>query len=90
MMRGILDLVMSGDPVSGEGRRNGERSVASRIPCDMRGQTFVAAPATEVVPPPSVCSTAVGPPWRTSPLPGRRLPLVRTLVPPVGGRLRCG
>ena len=49
--------------------------------CGGGGQTFVAAPATEVVPPPSVCSTAVGPPRRTSPLPGRRLPLVRTLVP---------
>ena len=90
MTRGILGLVISGDPVSGEGCRNGERSVASRIPCDVRGRTFVAAPATEMVPPPSVCSTAVGPPRRTSPLPGRRLPLLRTLVPPVGGRSRYG
>ena len=89
-MRGILDLVMSGDPVSAEGRRSGERSVASRIPCDARGRTFAGAPATEVVPPPSVCSTAVGPPRRTFPLLGRRLPLVRTLVPLVGGRSRCG
>ena len=89
MMCGILGVVMSGNPVSCEGRRNGERSVASRIPCDLRGRTFVAAPATEVVPPPSVCSTAVGPPRRTS-LPGRRLPLMRTLVPPVVGRSQCG
>ena len=89
-MGGILDLVISGDPVSNEGHRNGERSVAFCIPCDVRGRTFAAAPATEVVPLPSVCSTAVGPPRRTSHPPGRRLPLVRTLVPPVGGRLWCG
>ena len=89
-MRGILDPVMSGDPVSVEGRRNGEQSVASRIPCDVRGRTSVAAPETEGVPSPSVYSTAVGSPWRTSPPPGRRLPLMRTLVPPVGGRSRCG
>ena len=31
-MRDIPDPVMSGDPVSVEGRQNGEQSVASRIP----------------------------------------------------------
>ena len=88
MMRGILDLVMSGDPVSADGRRSGERSVTSHIPSDARGRKSAGAPVTEVVPSPSVCSTAVGPPRRTFPLSGRRLPL--TLVPPVGGRSWCG
>ena len=60
-MRDIPDLVMFGDPVSGEGRRNGEQSVASRIPCDVRGRTSVVVPVTEVVPLPSVCSTVDDP-----------------------------
>ena len=75
-MRDIPDPVMSENPVSVEVRRNGEPAVASRIPCDVRGRTFVAAQVTEVVPLPSVCSTAAGLPQRTSLLPGRRLPLV--------------
>ena len=90
MMHNILDPLMSGDPVSVEVRRHGERSVAFHIPCNARGQKFAVAPATEVVPLPSVCSTAVGPPRRTSAPPGRRPPPLRTLVPSVGGRLRCG
>ena len=53
-------------PVSVEERRNVARSVASRSPCDAQERTSVVVPAIEVVPPPSVCSTAVGPPRRTS------------------------
>ena len=82
------DIPYSGtieDPASVEERRSVERSVASRSPCDAQERTFVAAPVTEVVPPPSVCSTADGPPQRTSPLPGRHPPLMRTPVPPDGG-----
>ena len=71
-------------PVSVEGRRNVVRLVASRSPCDARERTSAVAPVTEVVPPPSACSTAVGPPRRTSPLPGRRPPLTRIPVPPDG------
>ena len=76
----------TGDPASVEGRQDGEQSVASHSPCDARGQTSAVVPVTEVVPPPSVCSTAVGPPRRTSPLPGRRPPPTRTLAPPDGER----
>ena len=76
----------TGDPVAVEGRQDGEQSVASHSPCDMRGRTSAVDPETEVVPPPSVCSTAVGPPWRTSPPPGRRPPLTRTPAPPDGER----
>ena len=61
-MRDILDPVMSGDAESGEGRQNGEQSVASRIPCDVRERTSVVVPVTEVVPLPSVCSTVDDPP----------------------------
>ena len=73
------------DPASVEERRSVARSVASRSPCDAQERTSVAAPVTEVVPPPSVCSTADGPPRRTSPPPGRHPPLTRTPVPPDGG-----
>ena len=69
------------DPASVEERRSVARSVASRSPCDAQERTSVAAPVTEVVPPPSVCSTADGPPRRTSPPPSRHPPLTRTPVP---------
>ena len=72
----------TGDPVSVEERQDGEQSVASHSPCNARGQTSAVVPETEVVLPPSVCSTAVGPPRRTSPLPGRRPPLTRKPAPP--------
>ena len=65
----------TGDPASVKGCQDGEQSVASHSPYDARGRTSAAVPGTEVVPPPSVCSTAAGPPRRTSPLPGRRPPL---------------
>ena len=74
MMRDILYSGMIEDQASVEERRSGERSVASRSPCDAQEQTSVAAPETEVVPPPSVCFTADGPPRRTSPPPGRHPP----------------
>ena len=80
MVRNILYSGMIEDQVSVE------RSVASLSPCDAQEQTSVAAPETEVVPPPSVCSTADGPPRRTSPLPGRHPPPTRTPVPPDGER----
>ena len=86
MVRDILYSGMTEDPASVEERQSGERSVASHSPCDAQGRTSVAAPETEVVPPPSVCSTAVGPPRRTSPPPGRPLPLTQTPVPPDGER----
>ena len=86
MVRDILYSGMTENSASVEERRSGERSVASHSPCDAQGRTSVAAPETEVVPPPSVCSTAVGPPRRTSPPPGRHLPLTRTPVPPDGER----
>ena len=76
-MRAIPYSETTGDPASDEGRQDGEQSVASRSPS-------VVTLETEVVPPPSVCSTAVGPPRRTSPPNGRRPPLVRTPVPPAG------
>ena len=76
----------TGDPVSVEGHQDGEQSVASHSPCDARGRTSAVVPLTEVVPPPSVCSTAVGPPRQTSPLPGRRPPLTRTPATPDGER----
>ena len=76
----------TGDPMSVEGRPDGEQSVASHSPCDVRGRTSAVDPETEVVPPPSVCSTAVGPPRRTSPPPGCHLPLTRTPAPPDGER----
>ena len=75
------DILYSGaieDPASVEERQSDERSVASRSPCDEQERTSVATPVTEVVPPPSVCSTADGPPRRTSPPPGRHPPLART------------
>ena len=65
----------TGDPVAVEEHQDGEQSVTSHSPCDARGRTSAVVPETEVVPPPSLCSTAVGPPRRTSPLPGRRPPL---------------
>ena len=71
-------------PVSVEERRSVARSVASRSPCDARKRTSVAAPVTKVVPPPFVCSTAVGPPRQTSPPPGRPPPPTQTPVPPDG------
>ena len=64
--------------------RSVARSVASRSPCDAQERTSVVAPATKVVPPPSVCSTAVGPPRRISPPPGRPPLLPRTPAPPDG------
>ena len=70
--------------MSVEERRNVARSVASRSPCDAQERTSVVVPAIEVVPPPSVCSTAVGPPRRTSPPPGRLPPPTRTPAPPDG------
>ena len=73
------------DPASVEERRSVARSVASRSPCDVQERTSVATPVTEVVPPPSVCSTADYPPRRTSPPPCRHPPLTRTPVPPDGG-----
>ena len=82
----VLDILYSGmieEQASVEEHRSGERSVASRSPCDAQEQTSVVA---EVVPPPSVCSTADGPPRRTSPLPGRHPPPTRTPVPPDGER----
>ena len=86
MVHDILYSGMIADQASVEERQNGERSVASRSPCDAQEQTSVVAPETEVVPPPSACSTADGPPRRTSPPPGRRLPPMRTPVPPDGER----
>ena len=71
-------------PVSVEGRRNVARLVASRSPCDEQERTSVVVPVTEVVPPPSACSTAVGPPRRTSPPLGRPPPPTRTPAPPDG------
>ena len=71
-------------PVPVEGRRSVARSVASRSPCDARERISVAAPVTKVVPPPSVCSTAVGPPRRTFPPTGRPLPPTQTPAPPGG------
>ena len=76
----------TGDPASVEGRQDGEQSVASHSPGDARGRTSAVVLETEVVPLPSVCSTAVGPPRRTSPLPGRPPPLTRTPAPPDGER----
>ena len=81
MVRDIPYSETTGDPASVEGRQDGEQSVASHNPCNTRGQTSAVLPETEVVPPPSVCSTAVGPPRRTSPPPGRRPPLTRTPAP---------
>ena len=86
MVRDIPYSETTGDLASVEGCQDGEQSVASHSPCDARGQTSAVIPETEVVPPPSVCSTAVGPPRRTSPPPGRRPPLTRTPVPPDGER----
>ena len=89
MVEMVRDNPYSGmieDQASVEERRSGGRSDASRSPCAAQGQTSVAAPETEVVPPPSVCSTADGPPRRTSPLPGRHPPPTRTPVPPDGER----
>ena len=71
-------------PASVEERRSVARSVASRSPCDVQERTSAVAPVTEVDPLPSVCSTADGPPRRTSPPPGRPLPLPRTPAPPDG------
>ena len=76
----------TGDPVSVEWRQDVEQSVASHSPCDVRGRTSAVDPETEVVPPPSVCSTAVGPPRRTSPPPGRHPPVTRTPALPDGER----
>ena len=84
MGRDNLYLETIEGPVSVEERRSVARSVASRSPCDAQGRTSVVAPATKVVPPPSVCSTAVGPPRRTSPPPGRPPPPPRTPAPPDG------
>ena len=78
MVRDIPYSETTENPTSVEGRQDSEQLVASHDPCDARGQTSAVIPETEVVPPPSVCSTAVGPPWRTSPPPGRRPPLSRT------------
>ena len=86
MVHDILYSGMIADQASVEERQNGERSVASHSPCDKQEQTSVVAPETEVVPPPSACSTADGPPRQTSPPPGRRLPLTQTPVPPDGER----
>ena len=71
-------------PVSVEGRRNVMRLVASRSPCDAQERTSAVVPVTEVVPLPSACSTAVGPPRRTSPPPGRLPPPTRIPAPPDG------
>ena len=60
MVRDIPYSETTGDPASVEGRQDGEQSVASHNPCDARGQISAVLPETEVVPPPSVCSTAVG------------------------------
>ena len=72
------------DSASVEEHQNVARSVSSRIPCDAQERTSVVAPVTKVVPPPSVCSTADGPPRRTSPPPGRHPPPARTPAPPDG------
>ena len=82
MVRDILYSETTGDPASVEGHQDGEQSVASHNQCDARGQTSAVIPETEVVPPPSVCSTAVGPPRRISPPPGRRPPPTRIPAPP--------
>ena len=84
MVRDIPYSETTGDPASVY--QDGEQSVASRSPCDARGQTFAVILGTEVVPPPSVCSTAVGPLRRTSPLLGYLPPPPRTPAPPVGER----
>ena len=86
MVRNIPYSETTGDLASVEGRQDSEQLVASHCPCDARGQTSAVIPETEVVPPPSVCSTAVGPPRQTSPPPGRRPPLTRTPAPPDGER----
>ena len=82
MVHDILYSWMTADQASVEERQNGERSVASHSPCDSQEQTSVVAPEIEVVPPPSACSIADGPPRRTSTPPGRRFPPTQTPVPP--------
>ena len=82
MVHDILYSGMIADQASVEERQNGGRSVTSHSPCDAQEQTSVVAPEIEVVPPPSACSIVDGPPRRTSPPSGRRLPPTQTPVPP--------
>ena len=54
-------LVLSGIPASDEEHPNDEQSVASRIPCGVRGRTSVVNPVTEVVLLPRVWPTVNDP-----------------------------
>ena len=66
MVRDIPYSEMTGDPASVEGHLVAHATREGKHLLQLWRQRWF--------PPPSVCSTAVGPPQRTSPPPGRRLP----------------